>query len=69
MIPMPPKEKKSRPDTLKPVDKHKSGTSERTETNGAKQPEITGLCVNCDKRLSCRHCRQLGGVWYCEEYE
>jgi hypothetical protein len=32
-------------------------------------PETKGLCVNCDKRDTCHHRKQLGGVWFCELYE
>ena len=41
----------------------------KVRPTGQKQREVTGLCVNCDKRSFCRHCLQLGGVWFCEEYE
>jgi hypothetical protein len=27
-----------------------------------------GLCINCEKRVSCQFPIQGGGVWYCEEY-
>jgi hypothetical protein len=64
---MPPTGKKSPPDASQPVTKP---SGHATAVNDcSQQPEITGLCVNCDKRFTCRHCRQLGGVWYCEEYE
>jgi hypothetical protein len=31
--------------------------------------ELKGLCVNCDNRFICLMSGQVGGVWYCEEYE
>lgn len=27
-----------------------------------------GLCLNCEKRETCRFPPQEGGVWHCEEY-
>ncbi len=31
--------------------------------------EFKGLCVNCDNRKLCRHAKQPGGIWHCEEYQ
>jgi hypothetical protein len=31
-------------------------------------PELKGLCINCDNRKICKHPKPVGGVWYCEEY-
>jgi len=28
-----------------------------------------GLCVNCENRHTCQHCRKVGGVWHCENYQ
>jgi hypothetical protein len=45
----------------------------KSRSKKAKNPQppnkFTGLCVNCDKRFVCLHYNQIGGVWYCEEYE
>ncbi len=32
------------------------------------EPELKGLCVNCDNRKICRIPKPESGVWYCEEY-
>lgn len=29
---------------------------------------MTGLCINCEKRVACRFPTRDGGVWHCEEY-
>ena len=29
---------------------------------------MKGLCLNCEKRESCRYPTRDGGVWHCEEY-
>jgi len=29
---------------------------------------MQGLCLNCEKRASCKFPVQEGGVWYCEEH-
>lgn len=31
--------------------------------------EFKGLCINCDNREVCRHAKQEGGIWHCEEYQ
>lgn len=39
----------------------------------APEPEITsglsGLCVNCNHRVTCAFPKAEGGVWHCNEYE
>jgi len=32
------------------------------------QGRMKGLCINCEKRVSCSYPIQDGGVWHCEEY-
>ena len=32
------------------------------------QGRMEGLCINCEKRISCRYPIREGGVWHCEEY-
>lgn len=34
-----------------------------------KLPAYKGLCINCEKRESCRFEKPEEGVWHCEEYE
>jgi len=32
------------------------------------QGRMKGLCMNCEKRVSCKFQIRDGGVWHCEEY-
>ncbi len=32
------------------------------------EPDLKGLCVNCENRRSCLMPKPEGGVWHCEEY-
>lgn len=32
------------------------------------QGRMKGLCMNCEKRVSCKYPIRDGGVWHCEEY-
>jgi len=32
------------------------------------QGRMKGLCINCEKRDSCKYPIRDGGVWHCEEY-
>ena len=32
------------------------------------QGRMKGLCMNCEKRVSCKYLISDGGVWHCEEY-
>ena len=32
------------------------------------QGRMKGLCMNCEKRVSCKYPICDGGVWHCEEY-
>jgi hypothetical protein len=34
-----------------------------------KIPVFKGLCVNCEKRETCRFDKPEEGIWHCEEYE
>jgi hypothetical protein len=48
--------------TIKPRTKENSNRAPDTD------PELKGLCVNCDNRKICKHPKPVSGVWYCEEY-
>ena len=32
------------------------------------QGRMNGLCINCERRETCRYPIREGGVWHCEEY-
>jgi len=39
------------------------------EVEEEQQPEtVTGLCMNCELRETCRFPKPAGGVWFCDEY-
>lgn len=36
--------------------------------NAGTEPDLKGLCVNCENRQTCLLPKPEGGVWHCEEY-
>jgi hypothetical protein len=43
-------------------------TKENSHQASDNDPQLKGLCVNCDNRKICKHPKPESGVWYCEEY-
>jgi len=62
---------------MRQKDSNYKSADKKTDINpdSEKKPEFKqieehkGLCVNCDNRFTCLMSGQIGGVWYCEEYQ
>ena len=46
----------------------RSGAKKESGGPPSIEPELKGLCVNCDNRKICKIPRPAGGVCHCEEY-
>ncbi len=48
---------------------HEDTLSKLTKTSVSYiQGRMKGLCINCEKRVSCGYPIRDGGIWHCEEY-
>ncbi len=45
------------------------GVTSTMTRSAADVSRLTGLCMNCEMRDSCRMPKPEGGVWHCESYQ
>ncbi|GAG40851.1 unnamed protein product, partial [marine sediment metagenome] len=60
------------PPTVRIGDRVTTPTAEPSMAVSAAEEDASkyaGLCMNCDRRRTCRHPKPAGGVWHCEDYE
>ena len=48
--------------------KYKSPEPSSIDTEDDDSGKFTGLCSNCDNRITCAFPKPEGGIWHCEEY-
>ena len=53
---------------LETTRKDKSPQTSSIDTEDDDSSKFTGLCSNCDNRITCAFPKPEGGIWHCEEY-